>query len=135
MVTAIPPAQAQLHDMSSGAWTRIEVTRTHLELLSRAALRPARPPSDAPTLLRHRPIGAPEYRELYALVGERWLWRDRLVWTDDELDAYLASRNVHIWTLGVAGRTAGYFELQHHANGAVEIMYFGLAPSYMGRGL
>jgi GNAT superfamily N-acetyltransferase len=68
-------------------------------------------------------------------VGGPWYWRDRLVWTDDELDAYLSARNVYVWSLSVAGQTAGYFELQHHANGTVEIMYFGLVSSYMGRGL
>lgn len=80
------------------------------------------------------PISAPQYRDLYALVGERWLWRDRLIWTDQELDAYLASKSVHVWTLHVCGETAGYFELQQCGDGAVEIMYFGLAAPYIGRG-
>jgi GNAT superfamily N-acetyltransferase len=121
--------------MSSSASTRVPVTRTHLELRTPAALRPACAPARAASLHRRRPIGAPEYRDLYALVGSRWLWRDRLVWTDDELDAYLAAGNVHVWTMHVDGDVAGYFELRHHANNAVEVMYFGLAPSYMGRGL
>ena len=134
-VTAHDQAVIIFPGMSSSAWTRVPVTRTHLELHTRAALRPARAPMALPSLHRRRPIGAPEYRDLYALVGSRWLWRDRLLWTDDELDAYLAARNVHVWTMHVDGDVAGYFELQHHANGAVEVMYFGLAPSYMGRGL
>lgn len=121
--------------MSSSAWTRVPVTRTHLELRNPAALRPARAPAHAASLNQRRPIGTAEYRHLYALVGARWLWRDRLVWTDDELDAYLAAGNVHIWAMHVDGDVAGYFELQHHASGAVEVMYFGLAPSYIGRGL
>jgi GNAT superfamily N-acetyltransferase len=121
--------------MAASVWTRVDVTRTHLELRAKSALRRARAPTGAASLHLRHPIGAPEYRDLYALVGERWLWRDRLVWTDDELDAYLASRNVHVWTLHVDGDVAGYFELQHHANGSVEVMYFGLAPAYMGRGL
>ena len=115
--------------------TRIDVTRTHLELRGPGALRPARTPTEPVSLHLHRPIGAAEYRALYTLVGAPWLWRDRLLWTDDELEAYLASRNVYVWTLNVGGMTAGYFELQHHGDAGVEIMYFGLVQSFMGRGL
>jgi GNAT superfamily N-acetyltransferase len=121
--------------MSSSASTRVPVTRTHLELRSLAALRPARDPGHGVSLHSRRPIGASEYRALYALVGARWLWRDRLVWTDDELDTYLSARGVHVWIMHVDGDVAGYFELQHHASGAVEVMYFGLASAYIGRGL
>jgi GNAT superfamily N-acetyltransferase len=119
--------------MASGA--RVDVTRTHLELRELAALRRVETPALPACLERLRPLAAPEYRALYTLVGERWLWRDRLVWSEDELDAYLASPNVHVWQLSVGGKTAGYFELQQHSSGAVEIMYFGLAPAFIGLGL
>ena len=121
--------------MASSASTRIEVVRTHLELREPGALRAARPPAEPVALRLHRPIRASEYRALYTLVGERWLWRDRLVWTDSDLDRYLASSDVHVWTLSVRGETAGYFELQRHADGTVEIMYFGLVETFIGRGL
>jgi GNAT superfamily N-acetyltransferase len=121
--------------MSSAPTTRVAVTRTHLELRSLAALRPAPLPAAAVALHLHRPIAAAEYRALYTTVGERWLWRDRLVWTAQELDDYLTSPSVYVWTLVVDGRTAGYFELQLHGTGAVEIMYFGLVPSFIGQGL
>jgi GNAT superfamily N-acetyltransferase len=121
--------------MSSSAWTRVPVIRTHLELRTLATLRATSAPERGVTLHHRSPIGAPEYRDLYALVGSRWLWRDRLVWTDEELDTYLAARNVHVWTMHVDGQVAGYFELQHHPNDAVEVMYFGLAEPYIGRGL
>jgi GNAT superfamily N-acetyltransferase len=121
--------------MSSAASTRVDVTRTHLELRSRDALRPAPMPALPATVRLLDPISAAEYRALYSLVGERWYWRDRLVWSDAELDAYLSRPEVHVWLLSVDGRTAGYFELQHHSVGAIEVMYFGLDRSFMGRGL
>lgn len=117
------------------ASSRVEVIRTHLELRDLAALRPARPPAEPVALRLHRPIRAAEYRTLYTLVGERWLWRDRLVWTDAELDRYLSSPDVYVWTLNMSGETAGYFEHQRHTDGTVEVMYFGLVQSFMGRGL
>ena len=109
--------------------------RTHLELRRPEELRPGRPPAEPIELLLRRPISAVDYLELYALVGELWLWRDRLAWTGEELDRYLASPDVHVWSAHVRGTTAGYFELRQHADRAVELMYFGLAPPFIGRGL
>ena len=37
--------------------------------------------------------------------------------------------------LTVDGATAGYFELEAHADGTVEILYFGIAAAWHGRGL
>ena len=117
------------------ASSRVDVTRTHLELRGPGALRRVAAPSRPLTLRELRPVGAAEYRALYALVGERWFWRDRLLWSDAELDAYLASPHVHVWLLTVDGRTAGYFELRQHVTRAVEVMYFGLVPEFMGQRL
>lgn len=117
------------------ASTRIDVTRTHLELRGPDALRRVPAPARQLTVRELRPIGAAEYRALYSLVGERWFWRDRLLWSDAELEAYLASPDVHVWVLSVDGNTAGYFELRQHGTDSVEIMYFGLAPQCMGQRL
>ena len=120
--------------MSREGWTRVAVRRTYLELRSLGELRPGRPPSE-PVALRHRaPIEPADYLELYTLVGERWLWRDRLAWTGEELQRYLASPDVHVWSAHVRGHTAGYFELKRHPDRTVEVMYFGLAPAFIGRG-
>lgn len=112
----------------------LDVTRTHLELRA-AQLRSAPSPGGGATLRRLRPIRAAAYRALYQLVGEQWLWRDRNRWTDEELDAYLASPDVHVWTLHVGADVAGYFELKRHPNDSVEIVYFGLAAPFIGRRL
>jgi GNAT superfamily N-acetyltransferase len=37
--------------------------------------------------------------------------------------------------LSVAGAPAGYFELESHRDGSVEVSYFGLLPEFRGRGL
>jgi GNAT superfamily N-acetyltransferase len=121
--------------MQSDGRTRVSVRRTHLELRSPDEFRPARPPAEPAELARRRPISAAEYIELYVLVGELWLWRDRLVWPHDDLERYLAASDVHVWTAHVGGATAGFFELRQHADRSVEVMYFGLAPPFMGRGL
>ncbi len=114
--------------------TRIEVTRTHLEMRDLAVLRPSRPPS-ADARLAREPLDADEYRAIYALVGERWHWRDRLIMAETALAQYLAAPNIHVWVLRVGDEVAGYFELQQYSDKSVEIMYFGLAPRFMGQGL
>jgi GNAT superfamily N-acetyltransferase len=40
-----------------------------------------------------------------------------------------------LWELQVDGESAGYFELERHADGAVEVVYFGLIEQFIGRGL
>jgi GNAT superfamily N-acetyltransferase len=111
-----------------------EVTRIHLSL-AQADLRPGRPPAQPVALERRRPIDTADYRALYQLVGEQWLWRDRLAWSDEALSRHLELPDVHVWVALVEGRTAGYFELQKQADGDVEIVYFGLAPSFIGQGI
>jgi GNAT superfamily N-acetyltransferase len=121
--------------MQSDTWTRVGVRRTHLEMRHLGELIPARPPAEPVELVRRDQLSAAEYLSLYALVGERWLWRDRLAWNDAELDAYLAQPSVHVWTPLVRGETAGYFELKRGADRVVELVYFGLAPAFFGRGI
>ena len=119
-MSALPPEQ-------------IDVIRTHLELRNLGALRRSTPPSGSASVTREQ-LTAQAYRALYLLVGERWQWRDRLRLSDEELDSYLARSDVHVWVLRVDERIAGYFELQRQGT-QVEIMYFGLAPEFVGRGL
>lgn len=110
-----------------------EVVRTHLEMRDISALRPGRAPAEHARLEQIAPTAA-EYRALYAAVGGPWHWRDRLAWTDAELDAYLASPDIFVWVLSIAGQAAGYFELQRHSVEHAEIVYFGLTTSFTGKG-
>lgn len=114
-----------------------DVVRTHLELRSGAELRPAPLPRFAGTLeLEHRPAPtAHEYRTLYTLVGAPWHWHDRNAWSDADLLSYLHSPAIHLWVLHVDACVAGYFELRRHDDDRAEIMYFGLAPSFIGKRL
>ena len=109
------------------------VTRTYLRMLAADALRPAR---DAPGATTRRVVDCSpsQYRDLYRAVGDRWHWRDRNAWSDERLAEYLADPEVSIQLFEVAGATAGYFELQRHPGGDVELVYFGLVPERIGQG-
>lgn len=130
----------------------VVVTRTYLRLSARAAFRPARVSDSRLRLALLESCSAERYRELYRAVGERHQWRDRLAWSDAELEAHLARPTTQLWLLTRDGADAGYFELalaqamRTPADGGgiaapsdpgtdVEIAYFGLVPAFLGRGL
>jgi GNAT superfamily N-acetyltransferase len=73
-------------------------------------------------------------RYLYQLVGEKWQWIDKLALSDEEWKQYAESDNLRTWVAYVRGSIAGYYELQKQAEKNVEIAYFGLAPSFIGKG-
>jgi GNAT superfamily N-acetyltransferase len=75
------------------------------------------------------------YRELYGGVGKPYHWRDRLTWTDDQLRAHLGKPSIAVCVLREGDAPRGFFELARQDDGAVEIAYFGLMPSGVGRGL
>jgi GNAT superfamily N-acetyltransferase len=112
-----------------------KVRRTYLELLDPSDLRPARASALRAQIERLDPCPPDVYRELYRDVGERWYWRDRLIWSDDRLAQHLARDDVAVFLARVDGDTAGYFELEKHPDGSVEIAYFGLRSEFFGRGL
>ena len=112
------------------------VTRTYLELTSPADLDRAgvAQPSDA-AVVRRDPVRAARFRELYARVGAPFRWHDRDAWTDARIEQRFADGMVQIWELAIGSALAGFYELEQHAEGSVEIVLFGLVPSFAGRGL
>lgn len=111
------------------------VKTTHLELLSPAALRPSsRVPADVILIRAGKP--SPELsRFLYTAVGGDYYWLDRLGWTWSQWMAWLVRPEVETWVAYQSGTPAGYFELEVQEGGSVEIVYFGLLPMFIGRGL
>jgi GNAT superfamily N-acetyltransferase len=113
----------------------VDVVRTYLELRSPEQLRPS-PTSDSNVqYVLREPIGVEHYRRLYRAVGNQWYWHDRNAWSDERLASHLASPGISVWECLAGDRTAGFFELAAHDDGAVEIAYFGLVDQFMGRGI
>ena len=113
----------------------VEVVRTYLELHTREQLRGAAAPDASVRFVHRNDITVPHYRRLYGAVGDRWHWHDRDAWSDEMLAAHLARPEVSVWECLVGNESAGYFELLQCADGSVEIAYFGLAESFIGRGI
>jgi GNAT superfamily N-acetyltransferase len=109
--------------------------RTYLEMTDPAELDGAAAPAADAVVERVEQAPPSLWRFLYTEVGRQYHWVDRLDWSDDEVTAYLADPALELWVLRVAAETAGYAELRQSSDGSVEIAYFGLLPSFVGRGL
>jgi ribosomal protein S18 acetylase RimI-like enzyme len=96
---------------------------------------PARPSRDAHVWQRATVPSAELNRFLYRAVGGDWYWLTRLGWDRERWQAYVAQPELETWVAYVSGTPAGYAELEAQSEGAVEIVYFGLLPSFIGRGL
>jgi GNAT superfamily N-acetyltransferase len=112
----------------------IDVVRTYLEMTSPADLVPVSAPGAEVRLEPIRDCPWHLYRYLYVEVGRAYHWVDRLSWTEEQIRAWLDGPST-VWLLTVEGAPAGYFELRGHADGSIEIAYFGLMPEFVGRGL
>lgn len=73
-------------------------------------------------------------RFLYQLVGEPWQWTDKLSWSEAAWQEHVERPQVRTWMALVQGSVAGYFELERDEAGNTEILYFGLAPDFVGKG-
>lgn len=115
--------------------TPVEVTVSYLEMAAPEALRPATRVPDGVTLRRvPEDALAATARRMYLGVGAGWHWRDRLAWADGDWRDDLAGREAELWLAEEAGGELGYLLLVR-AGDAREILYFGLLPTAIGRGV
>ena len=107
---------------------------TYLEMRSPDQLRPKR----ADARFEVREVKERDWRfnrDLYFRVGEQLDWIDKRPWTDDRWREYATARELYTFAGYYDDVLAGYFELRRDTNGEVEIVYFGLLPEFIGRGL
>jgi ribosomal protein S18 acetylase RimI-like enzyme len=112
----------------------VAVVRTYLEMDSPDRLT-GRAPLPPGHVVRRDACTAELYRELYEGVGERYHWRDRRLWSDEQLREHLSKPTIQVWVLWQGESARGFFELARHDDGSVEIAYFGLMPMGIGQGL
>ncbi len=110
------------------------VTTFYLEMLAPPEGAPVPAPAAVRILRAHRPTVA-FYRFLYREVGAPWHWVDREKMDSSALADLLHHPDVHVHVLYDDGTPAGYCELDYRQPGEAEIVYFGLMPHAIGRGL
>jgi GNAT superfamily N-acetyltransferase len=120
--------------MATSKAGRLSDVITYLEMTARPT-RPTLPiPAGKLALIRLEHCTTSYYRYLYQAVGERWLWFERRVWSDEHLADVIGKPEIEIFVLYVGGVPAGYFELDRSNADEVELCYFGLVFDFIGRG-
>ena len=77
-----------------------------------------------------------DYRFLYNTIGGPWTWIERRLLTDQKLLKTITHPNVDIYTLSSGDEIAGFSEIKRSKKlHQAEIKYFGLMPSFIGKGL
>lgn len=71
---------------------------------------------------------------LFLGVGMPHLWFERLLWEKQDWDSYLKDNNNKFFLGFAQDQLIGFFDLKVHSEN-VEIKYFGLLASFVGRGL
>ena len=103
-------------------------------------LQMARPPDLAvppsPLSLQRLEVPEPEhYRDLFRLVGSRWLWFSRLIMDDAHLAAIIQHPKVELYAVvDEQGREAGMIELDFREPNECELAFIGLVPELAGQG-
>jgi GNAT superfamily N-acetyltransferase len=105
---------------------------TWLEL--RDLARPPEPPPFGFSLRRLTMDDVATHRQVYREVGEPWLWSGLLRKSDAELSDYLADPTVLSYAVLAGERAAGLLDLEMTPGEGIEVVYFGLAAEYTGRG-
>lgn len=107
---------------------------TSLEMTARP---PVRAVPELPGLTLDRWINpAPDaYRQLFAAVGEPYLWFSRRVMPGAQLLAILRNPLVEVYVPRRDGVELGLVELDRRTPGEIELAYFGLVPSAVGSGV
>ena len=116
---------------------RLDVTITYLEMTQKPERRSAAAPPESLQVsvkLIERPTTA-FYRFLYDAVGRHWLWYERKLIPDDEMEQHLhdASNELHVAT--VEHEPAGFFQFQLVAGDEADLEFFGLRPEFIGLGI
>ena len=100
--------------------------------------RPDRPPAASRGGVEVRRAVTPTisfYRYLYDAIGGDWTWTARRLMDDDRLSADIQDPLVEVNVLWVGGVPAGMMELDRRSGCDIELLYFGLMPAFIGRGL
>jgi len=80
-------------------------------------------------------MGVAQYREMFLAVGSEWGWSGRLILPDEELQQELLRNSLEIYKLFYNNQFAGFAEIDCANSKEIEILYFGLIPEFIGKGL
>ena len=107
---------------------------THLAMEAPPPEEPPPPPSGV-AIARRRAMPAADYLRLYHAIGDDWLWWSRLTWDEARLAAHLAEDETEVYVAAADGEEIALIELNLRPAPDIELRYFGVIPSWIGKGL
>ncbi len=113
----------------------VPVKTIYLEMLDRPDHAAVPPPTEGVDVIWTKKPTIASYRALYDSVGRDWRWLERKCMADDRLSAIIHDDLVELYVLYVDKEPAGFGELDRRTENQVQLMYFGLLPRFIGRGL
>jgi GNAT superfamily N-acetyltransferase len=119
-----PPSQ-----MLPPGWVAEVVT--YLEMRAPPLLRPN---SAAGLSLKRMSPDVAEFRRIFRLVGEAWLWASQLRRGDADLGSALASDALETYTLHAGKDEIGLLQLDFRVDRACELSFLGVVPEAIGIG-
>ncbi len=114
---------------------KLRMIITYLEMTQSKHYARAPSRSENLSVIRSHDPDAGFYRYLYNSVGKRWLWYERNLLSDKQLEKIIQHPKVKIYVLYINGTPAGFGELDCRVKKQIQLAYFGLMPQYFGRGL
>jgi len=105
---------------------------TYLEMVAP----PGHAVPSSPLSVKRVEVPQPEhYRELFRLIGERWLWFSRLILDEAHLAEIVQHPKVELYrVLDGANRQVGMLELDFREPHECELAFIGLIPELAGQG-
>ncbi|MGF1501980.1 MAG: GNAT family N-acetyltransferase [Paracoccaceae bacterium] len=110
-------------------------TVTYLEMTRRPSAPPPLPSGARVALLKATDPPVDYFLYLYRQVGDGYLWTDWLNQPREAQEAFVADRQVGLFTMVLDGWPGGFFMLDTRQSGVCDLAYFGLVPQAIGRGL
>jgi len=118
------------------AGTKIEYTVTWLEMDACPEFDwPHLPVGSTAALLRSERSPVWWFLTLYDAVGRDYAWEDMHQRDPAEIEGWLSSEEMALYTLLDHGWPQGFFLLGDDGDGVVDLSYFGLVPEAVGKGL
>jgi len=113
-----------------------KIYRTYLEIKSLNDLNEVWKPTGNYSINLVNPIDFQLNKFFYKKIGQKYFWKDRLEWSNQNWTEYVSDEKLSTYILKNNEEIVGYFELIFHKTKAeAEIAYFGILEDYFGKKL
>jgi len=111
-----------------------QIERNYLEIKSLRELLEVTKPSTKNLVSIVNPPDFQINKFFYKQIGNKYRWKDRLIWDDKKWISYTTHNDVKTFVLMEENDLAGYFEQIFNKNKfECEIAYFGILENYIGK--